>query len=190
MSEGHPGQPGKQGTAGGVGGRGGSGGRGGEGAPVGPGGSGGAGGAGGQGEKGERGDPGPRGRNFTLRETIVYGCCFAAIAVSTVGWVQRGDQIANEGKERRSDTCRTFEGAHLQEVRSLKSLYDYLALLTVAQRREPLNRTIAKGLPELELNARTDQDQNGEYVPEYCDAPGVGLPEPDPKVPRRPASLR
>jgi len=143
-----------------------------------------------RGEKGETGAQGRRGREFSLRQALVYACCFLAIGVSTAGWLQLGSNIKREGRERRSETCRTFEGQHLQEVQQLSKTYDYLAGLTRRQLRDPINRAVLKNLPELEQNARSDQDQHGVFVPLYCDAPGVGLPEPDPKVPDRPAVLR
>jgi hypothetical protein len=214
MSAGLPGWPGEQGRAGGAGGRGGGGGQGGAGDPVGPGGRGGAGGEGGQGEKGERGERGPGGRGFSWRDALVYTCCFIAIGATTAGWIQRGDQIdANqrqiaesqrqlerEGRARRSATCRSFEGNHRQEVQELDRAYDSLARtygyidgLSAAERKQGINAAIVAALPRQETEtrrledvARNDQYQLGEYVPAYCDEPNVGLPEPDPKLPKPP----
>lgn len=99
-------------------------------------------------------------------------------------------QIQAEGRDRRSQTCSTFESEHLQEVRQLSGTYAYLLALTPAERRSTLNRFVVKQLPELERNARSDSDNFGVRVPPYCDAPNVGLPEPDPVAPKRPKSLR
>ncbi len=191
MSTGMPGQPGEPGTAGGAGGRGGGGGRGGAGDPVGPGGRGGAGGAGGQGEKGEKGARGPRGHADRIRgQWLVYVCCFVAIGYTWAANHSAVSKITAEGRDRRSQTCTTFESEHLQEVRQLRATYAYLLALTAQERRSTLNRFVIRQLPERERDARTDADAFGVTVPAYCDEPGIGLPEPDPVTPKRPASLQ
>lgn len=98
--------------------------------------------------------------------------------------------IQKEGAERRSQNCTTFEGAHRQEVDRLNQTYAYILKLTPAERRTTLNRTVIAGVPRLETEASSDSDNEGVLVPSYCDEPGVGLPEPDPIVPKRPAKLK
>ena len=103
------------------------------------------------------------------------------------------DRIEREGIERRDQTCTLFETDHLQDAQRLARTYQYLDNLTPAQRREPLNQALVAQLPETEAEARSDS------APPYCDEPGaeaekngaepVGLPEPDPILPERPASL-
>lgn len=102
-------------------------------------------------------------------------------------------KLAEEGEGRRSATCETFEGAHLQEIQSVEKTYEYL----LARPRDEWDATqqfiFKRSLPEAEEKARSDQDQLGQFVPLYCDAPEMGLPEVngrDPDVPVRPRGLR
>jgi hypothetical protein len=69
-------------------------------------------------------------------------------------------------------------------VRALRKTYLYLEQLKPAERRTTLNRFILHKLPSVEREARTDQ------APGFCDEPGIGLPEPDPRIPQRPKGLR
>lgn len=96
---------------------------------------------------------------------------------------------AKESKHRRSDTCRVFEGQHLQEITDLKGGYDYLASIPRSKWTQ-LEKTVYKRLPKQESDAKSDTDQLGPYVPAYCDEEDIGLPEPDPVVPKRPATLK
>lgn len=80
-------------------------------------------------------------------------------------------------KERRDQSCELFEGDHLDEVKALRQTYNYLAKLTPETSTDPLNQLIISQLPKTEEEARTDE------APEYCDAPHVGLAEPDPNLP-------
>lgn len=97
--------------------------------------------------------------------------------------------IVKESKERRNQTCRVFESAHKQEVDDLNGAYRYLAKAPPPEQGTTLYKLVLSNLKKLELQAKSDQDQEGWIVPAYCDEPGVGLPEPDPKVPQRPAGL-
>jgi hypothetical protein len=105
-------------------------------------------------------------------------------AASVLVSVALYSSIVGEGNKRRDQTCRLFEGSHLQDVRQLRQTYRYLAELRPAERGETINRFVLQNLPQLERQARTDA------APKFCDAPGVGLPGPDPVVPKRPRSLR
>lgn len=96
-------------------------------------------------------------------------------------------QIAVEGRERRGQVCLSFEGAHLNEVKQLEKTYAYLVALPANERGTTLNQTVLAGVPDLEKDAKSDQDDNGVFVPDYCDEPNTGRPEPDPVVPKRPA---
>ena len=99
--------------------------------------------------------------------------------------------LAEQAQERtiRSDqACELFETDHLQDVQSLGATYKYLAQLTPEERNQALNRFILLQLPQTEQQALVDR------APEYCDettptGDDVGLPEPDPVVPDRPAKL-
>lgn len=110
-------------------------------------------------------------------------------------------QIEREGTRRRDQICLRDEREHLNAVNGLKLTYRYLGSLTQEQRRDPINALLLDQLPRTELEAKTDS------APPFCDQPGVkaerryrlgkpggkppiGLPEPDPKIPKRPAALK
>jgi outer membrane murein-binding lipoprotein Lpp len=102
-----------------------------------------------------------------------------------------------EGRERRDQQCELFERQHLDDVKQLRGTYKYLLRLPPSELRaptNPLNEAVILQLRETERAATRDS------APDFCDEPGadaerrgaepVGLPEPDPKVPRRPAALK
>lgn len=115
---------------------------------------------------------------------------FAALLFSIWRAQSAVSDVKSEIKTRRSQTCTTFETAHLEEVRKLESTYKFLLQVKPAEKRTTLYRFVVASLPELERNAQKDYDQYGVVVPAYCDKPGIGLPEPDPKIPSRPAQLK
>lgn len=88
-----------------------------------------------------------------------------------------------ESTDRRDQTCTLFEKAQRDAVSQLRQTYDYLVSLTPKERHEGFNPAILANLPNVERIARTTG------APEYCNEPGVGLPEPDPVVPVRPPGL-
>lgn len=102
-------------------------------------------------------------------------------------------KIDEEGVERRDQICLSAEREHLRDVNQLKATYKYLLSLTPEDARSSLNRTITLQLPQTEERANTD------VAPSFCDEPGalaekkgarpVGLPEPDPVIPERPAAV-
>lgn len=96
---------------------------------------------------------------------------------------QRADRlarkIAREGEKRRDQTCRIDERDHLGAVKRLRRTYGFLADLPRSEYGTNLTVAIVRQLPEVEREARQD------VAPPFCDAPGVGLPEPDPELPRR-----
>jgi len=92
-------------------------------------------------------------------------------------------KVEMESRDRRDQICFQDERAHLREVNQLKRTYAYLVGLTPKQREQPLAKAIIRFLPQTEEDANTDE------APPFCDKPGVGLPEPDPVVPKRPAVL-
>ena len=98
-----------------------------------------------------------------------------------------------EGVERRDQICLSAEREHLNAVTRLDRTYRYLVGLTPREARTRLNEAILRQLPEIESEARTDVaplfcDEPGERA-EKAGAPPVGLPEPDPEVPQRPAGI-
>jgi hypothetical protein len=99
-------------------------------------------------------------------------------------------KLDQEAEVRRSQTCETFEGAYAEQVRRLENTYGFLLLPGIRQRSPDLYDFAIRELPTLERGAKSDDDPFGPRVPAYCDDPNVGLPEPDPEVPRRPDGLR
>lgn len=89
--------------------------------------------------------------------------------------------LRREGEERRDQSCRIQERKQEADVQQLRRTYTFLLGLKPAA---PLRRAVITLLPQIEDDARQDD------APPYCNAPGVGLPEPDPVVPKRPPSLR
>lgn len=89
-----------------------------------------------------------------------------------------------------SQNCTLFESAHAADVKRLGDTYDYISGLTVEDyERDPINLVVVRrSLPALEVEARTDT------APAFCDGKDLlqrdlGLPEPDPAIPSRPAGL-
>lgn len=95
----------------------------------------------------------------------------------------RAEQLERERErvERIDQSCRSDEREHLVNVRNLKQTYNILSDPKARQLIDPglLELIVTISLPQTEEDARTDQ------APEFCDNPGVGLPEPDPKVPKK-----
>ena len=92
-------------------------------------------------------------------------------------------QIEAESRARRDQSCRISEETHKDDVDSLRRTYKYLLDLTPRQKQTTFNRALLANLPNVERKARQDP------APPFCDEPGIGLPEPDPVVPKRPKSL-
>jgi hypothetical protein len=103
-------------------------------------------------------------------------------------------RVAAETVERRDQLCTSLEGAHLDEVNQLRDTYRFIGELSVKEvTHDPLTRFVVLNITKTEEDARTDE------APDYCDEPGaeaekkgaapVGLPEPDPVVPGRPADV-
>ena len=88
-------------------------------------------------------------------------------------------QIKIETAERQDQVCNIFETDHLQDVKQLRLTYRYLANLPREERFRPLTQAVLRSLPSLEREARADP------APSFCDEPFVGLPGPDPVLPKR-----
>jgi hypothetical protein len=110
-------------------------------------------------------------------------------------------RVERETRQRRHQICLGDEREHLAAVNRLERTYAYLVELDPERPLSLLNQAILRQLPDIENDARTDQ------APAFCDLPGeevetlwrrthgkrgsppVGLQEPDPELPERPASL-
>jgi hypothetical protein len=109
-----------------------------------------------------------------------------SIATAYYGWQAQVDRdhdfehFLAVAAERRDQSCVADEREHKDNVDALKRTYLALDSPTTREQLGPgLVRLIVQMLPQAESAARTDQ------APKYCDEPGVGLPEPDPRPPDR-----
>lgn len=98
-------------------------------------------------------------------------------------------KIDSEGKERRDQACQGAEGKHLEEVKQLRRTYDYFVHPPPGFEKLLKDPRTIQQLHEAEKAAKNDGDQFGEFVPAYCDEPGIGRPEPDPTLPHKPAGV-
>ncbi len=112
--------------------------------------------------------------------TVALIASLVALGLSGVGFWR----IDNESRGRRDQSCRQSEAKHQADVNELKRTYRFL---TNPKKRALLGpglaRLIILTLPAREREARVDP------APPFCDEPGIGLPEPDPKIPERPKGL-
>ena len=97
---------------------------------------------------------------------------------------RQAETSKREIAERVDQNCTLFETDHKSDVDRLGNTYRYLLAVRPEERGQTINQFVLNGLPDLEREARVDS------APDYCDQPKVGLPEPDPAIPRRPAALR
>lgn len=126
-------------------------------------------------------------RNGFLRKLAMTALIVSLLTAAGTTWLWFN--IISESKERRNQTCRVFESAHKQEIDDLNGTYRYLAGAPPPERGTTLYTLILSNLKKLESEAKDDEDEVGVVVPAYCDEPGIGLPEPDPVVPKRPAGI-
>jgi hypothetical protein len=117
------------------------------------------------------------GLRLIRRVLVVFG---VALALNIAFSAAQFFRISQEGNERRHQICLAAEREHLAAVDRLKRVYAYL---TGDNRQPALDRVALAELPRTEEQARWD------VAPEFCDVPGLGLPEPDPVVPGRPAGI-
>lgn len=123
----------------------------------------------------------------TAQRWGMAGVLLAAITLFLSVWLIA--RTENEGNARRDQTCEVFEGAYAEEVRGLKDVYRFILRESPEERKSTLSQFIIAQLPRSEAEAKSDSDTRGQQVPDYCDKPGIGRPEPDPKVPERPKAL-
>lgn len=83
-----------------------------------------------------------------------------------------------EGRDRRDQTCTIAERDYAFQVNQLRGTYRYLASLSKAESQSTLNQFVVRNLPQQERRLRL------EHPPSFCDKPGIGLPEPNPVLPK------
>lgn len=103
--------------------------------------------------------------------------------------VDATDKITAETNERRDQACRGAEGLYKTELESLRQTYDLFANPPKGLEELVRDPRLVQQLHEQERDARKDNDRFGQFVTPSCDDPGIGLPEPDPEVPKRPKGL-
>lgn len=111
-----------------------------------------------------------------------------AVAVGLALWGVIGTQanvsrLEKESHDRIDETCRISETKQKSDVDALAATYRYLGQLKAAEFSQAINRAVLAGLPRTVREAQTDD------APDYCDEPHVGLPEPDPVLPKRPPGI-
>ncbi len=104
---------------------------------------------------------------------------FAALALVGIGFYLFDKQRT----ESRGQVCGWFEGDHLDDVQGLVNTYAYFGGLTADDLRDSDFLAVFQQLPETEGEAVQDR------APDFCDEPGVALPEPDPCFPTRPPQV-
>lgn len=125
----------------------------------------------------------PAGRKSLLLPGVAVVLAAAAIFLSAFLFARVQavfDKLAMESKGRRDQACLRDETAHKRDVRQLRQTYKFLAAPPPSLR--DLVPLIVAQLP------RTEQEAE-DKAPAFCDEPGIGLPEPDPVIPRRPRAL-
>jgi hypothetical protein len=122
--------------------------------------------------------------------TLVNLLCVGLLTVGSVGIISNKqaleraeealERIDTEAVERKDADCVKDERDYFAKVNQLTQTY---AFLKTADPESDLYKAVVTNLPQVEAEAKRD------LAPEYCDEPNVGLPEPDPVVPKRPAGL-
>lgn len=91
-------------------------------------------------------------------------------------------RLQAEAKQRRDQSCTIQEKKQLADIVQLQQTYRFL--LDPESKKNGLYGPVLIALPRTESEAREDD------APDFCDDPGVGLPEPDTKVPPRPTAIK
>jgi hypothetical protein len=99
---------------------------------------------------------------------------------------KRAAAIRAENRERRDQACAISERKQASDILKLERTYAYLLRQPreAFEEKNSLPSEVVRALPQSEEEARTDD------APPFCDEPGIGLREPDMKVPARPAKFR
>jgi hypothetical protein len=131
-----------------------------------------------------------RARTRTLILVMVLsGLAFGALAAIVTSTILENhsaiDLIEREGRERRDQSCMLSERQHLQDVIQLRRTYRYLVDPEKFGDRKgsDLYNVVLAQLGRTERQARIDR------APQFCDEPGIGLREPDPRIPQRPFGI-
>lgn len=127
----------------------------------------------------------PRERRARTRDWVIIALFAVILAIAAVAAMaalvalRAASQNAKTIKrieevraDSRDQSCTLFERTERSNVLRVRERYAYLDGLDLADRGASITKAIIQGLPDLEREA-TEQ-----RAPPYCNAPGVGLPEP------------
>lgn len=91
-----------------------------------------------------------------------------------------------ESAKRRDQQCRIDETKEAADIETLRQTYLFLERQSPQQMAEKggIAQAVLLNLPKTERDARQPD------AAAYCNAPGIGLPEPGPTIPRRPRDLQ
>jgi hypothetical protein len=123
-------------------------------------------------------------RRWVRRVTVGFALLAIGFGVLYVDARKTVDAQKREARGRVDQTCTLFESSHLADVQQLRQTYRYLLAVPPSERGATINRFVLAGLPAVEKKAHIDT------APPFCDKPGRGLPEPDPRIPPRPSALK
>jgi hypothetical protein len=82
------------------------------------------------------------------------------------------DRIQRESNARRNETCALFERQEAANIARVRGSYRYLLSLPRREWGTSLTVAVVQGLPA------TEREAIAARAPTYCNAEGVGLPEP------------
>lgn len=88
----------------------------------------------------------------------------------------------HESDTRQDQICQLLEKQHRNDIQRLRSSYDYIERLPRKELNTSLNRAVIRNLPQLEEQVKLKP-------PGFCSDKGVGLPGPNPEIPKRPVGL-
>lgn len=132
---------------------------------------------------------------------------FVLLAIASIYAAARTFELADENRkavarievqriDSRNQICLSDEREHKDKVNQLVRTYDYIAKLKPSDYDQTINVAVILQLPQTEKAGQTDT------APDFCDITrhvrgkdgklhdvAVGLPEPDPVVPKRPAQV-
>lgn len=124
--------------------------------------------------------------NWIRDATMVFTVGIATLAVFVVHL---------EGKKREDQFCASSEREHATLVRQYKDTLEYIDKLKEMPERlqEPINQFVISRLPDTESRARKDtapplcDKKSVKTLNPFSEPTEVGLPEPDPVLPKRTA---
>lgn len=146
-----------------------------------------------------------RGRLWTVLHSVdvffekaghIFAFVIATVAVAVAAYAiinveKQNDKLTREGIERRDQTCLFFERAAITAANNFRDAKRRYASTIVFLKNAPpdespfLIQAVRANVPQVQGEVRQRWDEAyASQAPPYCDKPRVGLPEPNPKLPR------